>query len=213
MPDKPIATLYYVHDPMCSWCWGFRTQLLKLKQLLPDDIQFTSLVGGLAADSNDPMPAGLQQDIQSAWRRIQQVIPGTQFNFDFWTQNTPRRSTYPACRAVITARQLADKADQMTYGIQQAYYLNAQNPSDLKTLLDVAVSIGLDSSEFEQLMLSSKVETALNTELELVRSIHVYSYPSLVLQLDAETCPVKLDYNSAQTSLLDIASIRSSHHI
>ena len=101
----------------------------------------------------------------------------------------------------------------MTYGIQQAYYLNAQNPSDLKTLLDVAVSIGLDSSEFEQLMLSSKVETALNTELELVRSIHVYSYPSLVLQLDAETCPVKLDYNSAQTSLLDIASIRSSHHI
>ncbi|MFT6977114.1 MAG: putative protein-disulfide isomerase, partial [Shewanella psychromarinicola] len=20
----PNTTLYYVHDPMCSWCWGYR---------------------------------------------------------------------------------------------------------------------------------------------------------------------------------------------
>lgn len=140
------------------------------------------------------------------------MIPGTAFNFDFWTKNTPRRSTYPACRAVIAARQLADKAEQMTYAIQRAYYLNAQNPSDLKTLVDAAVSIGLGANEFEQLMLSSEIESALNTELEQVRSIHVYSYPSLVLQLDNEIYPVRLDYNSAQNILQDISSIRSDHH-
>ncbi|MBE8572891.1 DsbA family protein, partial [Vibrio sp. OPT46] len=27
--------LYYVHDPMCSWCWGYKPTLDKLKQQLP----------------------------------------------------------------------------------------------------------------------------------------------------------------------------------
>ena len=213
MSDKPLAILYYVHDPMCSWCWGFRTQLLQLKQLLPDDIQFVSWVGGLAADSDEAMPEALQQDIQSAWKRIQQVIPSVQFNYDFWTLNKPRRSTYPACRAVIAARQLEDKAEQMTYAIQQAYYLNALNPSDLDTLTEAAISIGLNPAEFEALMYSEDMQIALNTELEQVREIGVYSFPSLVLQLDNEYYNVQLDYNSAQNSLADINRLRANHSL
>ncbi len=209
MSDNSVNTLYYVHDPMCSWCWGFRTQLLKLKPMLSKDIEFVSLVGGLATDSEDPMPTTLQQDIQATWKHIQQVIPGTRFNFDFWTQNTPRRSTYPACRAVIAARQLADRADQMTYAIQQAYYLNAQNPSDLDILITAAGSIGLQTREFEQLMLSTEIEDLLITELEKVKSIHVYSFPSLVLQHNNELYPLKLDYNSAQNMMQDITAIVS----
>ncbi|MDF4306582.1 DsbA family protein, partial [Vibrio parahaemolyticus] len=23
--------LYYVHDPMCSWCWGYKPTIEKLK--------------------------------------------------------------------------------------------------------------------------------------------------------------------------------------
>ena len=211
MSDKPLATLYYVHDPMCSWCWGFRAELLKLKQLLPDEIQFVSRVGGLAADSDEPMPESLQQEIQSAWKRIQQVIPAVQFNYDFWTSNTPRRSTYPACRAIIAARLLDDKAEQMTYGIQQAYYLKALNPSDLVTLTNVAVSIGLNPAEFESLMSSEELQSELNVELDQVREMGVYSFPSLVLQLDDEFHSVKLDYNSAQNNLADIDRLRANH--
>ena len=209
---KPATTiLYYVNDPMCSWCWGFRPVLLQLKQRLPGDIQLVSLVGGLAPDSEQPMAAGLQQDIQGAWRRIQQVIPGTRFNFDFWTRNTPRRSTYPACRAVIAARELAGLEDQMTYGIQQAYYLQARNPSDLDTLSEVALSIGLDAEAFSELMQSEQIHTLLAQELDLVRSIHVNSYPSLVLKMNGQLYPLKLDYLSADHILDEIQHLRSSH--
>jgi len=209
--SSAATILYYVNDPMCSWCWGFRPVLLQLKQQLPADIQLLSLVGGLSPDSQQPMAADLQRDIQGAWQRIQQVIPGTRFNFDFWTENTPRRSTYPACRAVIAARELADLADQMTYAIQQAYYLQARNPSDLDTLTDVAVSIGLDADAFTGLMQSEQIDTLLAQELELVRSIHVNSYPSLVLKINQQLYPVKLDYLSADNILAEIKHLRSSH--
>ena len=41
---------------------------------------------------------------KSNWKRIQEVIPGTKFNYDFWTLCEPKRSTYPSCRAVICAK-------------------------------------------------------------------------------------------------------------
>ncbi len=210
MTNSTSSTLHYVHDPMCSWCWGFREQWLKLKQMLPDDIQIVSRVGGLAVDCDEPMPDALQHDIQSAWKHIQQVIPGTQFNFDFWTLNTARRSTYPACRAVLAATHLARKGDQMTTGIQQAYYLNAKNPSDFNTLTDIADSIGLDTHEFEKLMLSDQINDMLHNELAQVRAIDVHSFPSLVLQTGLHHHSVQLDYNSAQNMLTEIITLHSN---
>jgi putative protein-disulfide isomerase len=48
-------TLYYFHDPMCSWCYGFKTTLQKLKTALPKDLEFIPVLGGLAPDSTQPM--------------------------------------------------------------------------------------------------------------------------------------------------------------
>ena len=195
------ARLYYVHDPMCSWCWGFRPVWLELKQTLPEELQLLSLVGGLAADCDEPMPQALRDKLQATWRRIQQVIPGTEFNFDFWRDNTPRRSTYPACRAVIAARELADKADQMTYAIQQAYYLQARNPSDLAILLDCAESIGIQRNPFEQLLNSDRIRQLLEQELQQVRAIGVSSFPSILLERGKNRQHVPIDYLSSSQML------------
>ena len=94
--------LYYVHDPMCSWCWGYRPTAELLFADLPKDIVRENVLGGLAPDSDEPMSDELLQRIPKHWRTIREML-GTEFNFDFWTECAPRRSTYPACRAVIAA--------------------------------------------------------------------------------------------------------------
>ena len=122
--------LIYVHDPMCSWCWGFTDTYQSLVKRLPEDLTVLRLLGGLAPDSDEVMNESTQMMIQQAWQRIEQMIPGKQFNYDFWTKCKPRRATYPACRAVIAAREQGDKYDVlMTSRIQQAYYQQARNPS------------------------------------------------------------------------------------
>jgi len=118
-------TLIYVHDPMCSWCWGFEPVRKQLFQRLNPNIKVKRLLGGLAPDSHAPMPLEMQVFLQNTWRKIENHIPGTQFNFDFWTKCQPRRSTYPANRAVIAARLQGEQFDElMTTKIQQAYYTN-----------------------------------------------------------------------------------------
>ena len=210
MPTQP-PRLYYIHDPMCSWCWGFRNTWLAIRQQLPESVQLTTLVGGLAPDSAEPMPDSMQQYLQSAWKKIQQTIPGTKFNFDFWTQNTPRRSTYPACRAVVAAKKLAQKEQEMTFGIQQAYYLQAKNPSDLDTLIGVASEIGLDPQAFTDLMNSSEIHDLFEDELQQCRDLGINSFPSLALQIEGQLHGIAIDYNSADATLSQIKSLVEHH--
>ena len=63
---KPI--LYYVYDPMCSWCWGYRPTWLTLQKNLESIVEVTSLVGGLAEDSDVPMPEQMKGFLQQTWK-------------------------------------------------------------------------------------------------------------------------------------------------
>jgi len=210
MNSNPPTTLYYVHDPMCSWCWGFRPVWLEIKQRLPKHIRVISWVGGLAMDSDQPMPQSMRDKLQDTWRHIMQAIPGTEFNFDFWTATTPRRSTYPACRAVIAARRMAGKDEEMTLAIQRAYYLEAKNPSDLATLQQAAEDIGLNSAIFLDQMQSHDLQEAFDGELMRVRAIGVNSFPSLVLENADSRFEIHINYTSADAVLHEIQDILDS---
>ena len=86
------ATLYYVHDPMCSWCWGFRPVWDQLKAALSESVTVINVLGGLAADSNLPMSNDMRLAIQGHWKEIQKQL-STEFNFDFWTRSESNIAT------------------------------------------------------------------------------------------------------------------------
>ncbi|MDW3095626.1 MAG: DsbA family protein [Gammaproteobacteria bacterium] len=194
--------LYYVHDPMCSWCWAFRPVLLALKDKLPKDIEFIRLLGGLAPDRDIPMSEETKRYVIDNWRRIQQQLPETQFNYDFWEKCKPRRSTYPACRAVLAARKQGAQHDEaMTYAIQQAYYLQAKNPSDNETLIALAKQLGLNVSEFSQDLNSININELLLHEIHTARELKLNSFPSFLLMGETQAMHIKPDYSHAEMIL------------
>ena len=56
MNNKLKPVLYYIYDPMCSWCWGYAPTWLKIQKKLESIVQINTKVGGLAEDSNVLMP-------------------------------------------------------------------------------------------------------------------------------------------------------------
>ncbi|MFT5659075.1 MAG: putative protein-disulfide isomerase [Gammaproteobacteria bacterium] len=202
------TTLIYVHDPMCSWCFGFTNTLQSLIDQLPADIKVTRLLGGLAPDSDDPMPESMRSMLEQNWQRIEQMIPGVQFNYDFWTQCQPRRSTYPACRTVIAARNQGEAFDElMTRQIQQAYYRQVRNPSDDSTLIELAGEIGLDVDVFANDLNSTETQQQLLDEINTGRSLGVNGFPSLMLNHGGRHELIYTDYVEAQPMLDQIKAI------
>jgi len=198
--------LTYVYDPMCSWCWAFKDVWQKILAQLPADIEVRYLLGGLAADSDQPMPLAMQQSIKGFWLQIQQQLPDTEFNYDFWDICEPRRSTYPACRAVIAARVQDSQAEPaMLLAIQQAYYLQAKNPSNDDVLIECARSIGLNEAAFAASLRQGETQQALLTELAHVRELGVNSFPSLVLEQEGALHLLDYDYKDPAVLLRQLS--------
>ena len=205
--------LYYIHDPMCSWCWGFNPVLTDLLRRLPGHIRVTRLLGGLAPDSSRPMPAETGNYVQNTWKKIQREIPGTKFNFAFWSDCKPRRSTYPACRAVIAARQQGDEYDKkMTYSIQRAYYIEARNPSDNSTLIELADKMGLNTAKFSAQLDSATTQEKLLSEIDLCRQLKAAHFPSLVVQIEHSINRIPIDYNDSSVMLQLIHQIANKRN-
>lgn len=196
------AQLYYIYDPMCSWCWGYTPTWNRLKKELADHVDIIYGLGGLAEDSKMVMPEDMQHFLQQTWRKISQQL-GTSFNHDFWLQCEPRRSTYPACRATLVARAF-NKEQEMLTAIQHGYYLQAKNPSDIDTLHTLAIEIGLNGEHFLQQMASQQLDDALKAEIVKMRSMPINGFPALVLIKDQQCSAITLDYKDWHKSYEDI---------
>jgi len=187
---------------MCSWCYGFSAVWQQVVAGLDDSIEVKYLLGGLAPDTEQPMPEEMRANIRDNWQRIEQEIPGTEFNFDFWSECQPRRSTYPSCRAVIAARMQRPESEvEMVEAIRKAYYQQARNPSDLEVLIDIAASIGLDRESFIDDIGSADCEEQLQKEIQQCRDLDVFSFPSLVLKQGKSNTLLDIDYNDKKVIL------------
>jgi putative protein-disulfide isomerase len=202
-------TLYYFHDPMCSWCWAFRPRWQDIVAGLPHHVRSQRVLGGLASDTDQTMPTDMQAKLRSIWQKIQQTVPGTPFNFEFWEQCVPRRSTYAACRAVIAARrQSPDHEEMMILAIQQAYYVEARNPADSNTLSELASEIGLDRALFSADIESPAVQEELLKEIEFTRRREVKGFPTLLLEKEGIFITIQHDYTDAKAVLHQIRRLR-----
>jgi len=192
---------------MCSWCWAFSPTWTKVRETLPIQINIHHLLGGLAPDSKIIMPTETREYVIGNWKRIQEVIPGTKFNYNFWTLCEPKRSTYPSCRAVICAKNQRPEIEQsMINAIQHAYYLNAQNPSNEDVLIKIANDLGLDTERFKKDLRSTKVNETLLNEIKLAQSISSNGFPSLVLNTDDKLKKINIDYLDANYIINQIIS-------
>ena len=191
---------------MCSWCWGFSKTWSAIKSSFSDEIKIHYVMGGLAPDSNEPMTDEMREYIQMNWRKIEHSIPGTKFNYDFWSNCSPRRSTFPACRAVIAVRkQNLSLEEQMINSIQHAYYMDAKNPSDDSTLIGLASKLDIDIEHFKKTLNDNETQSLLLEDISIAKQLDAQGFPSLFYKDSKEIRPLQIDYNNPRIILDQIS--------
>ncbi|MBB1489250.1 DsbA family protein [Oceanospirillum sediminis] len=211
--ERKDPLLIYVADPMCSWCHAYAPVYQRIREgFLADYADRMAskssfvVTGGLAPDSDEPMPEEQQQYIRGIWQKIE-ATTGTRFNYDFWEQCVPRRSTWPACRAVIAARAQGLELEMLT-AIQQDYYQQAKNPSDWPVLEDCARSVPtMDIAQFIREYERIHREQVLEREVEFIRRLGVQGFPTLIIKQKGSWSALPVDYLSAESALEAIGKL------
>ena len=210
------TTLYYVADPMCSWCWGFAPVVEEVRQKLAPEVVWRPVMGGLARDSDEPMPPEMRQYIRHHWQSVAERT-GAVFNWEFWSRCQPRRSTYPACRAVLAAGAQSESDDgqrrasesRMFEAIQRAYYTEARNPSLVETPIELAGEIGLDGQAFASDLQAAETESRLQADFDLRRRLQATAFPSLILEHGSTCSWVARGYTERPTVLSRLSELHA----
>ena len=170
--------LYYFADPMCSWCYGFGP-ILSQFVAKHADLPLSIVMGGLRPYTKDPAADKQKADIRNHWRHVKEAS-GLPFNDALLMTPGFIYDTEPACRAVVTAREMMH-TNVLAYlqAVQSAFYRNARDVTDANVLADIASEHGMLRAPFLAALKSAQMRDAVRGDFAVTQSHGVRGFPAL----------------------------------
>lgn len=174
--------LLYVMDPMCSWCWGFAPVLQALaEQAAACGVPLELVVGGLRQERAALDPAGRVR-ILGHWQAVN-AMTGQLFNFHDGLPEGLVYHTEPACRALVTARQLdGEKVWTLLQLIQEAFYCEGRDVTQAPVLRELATAAGLPRQAFAEAFDSAAMQAATQKDFAWVQDLGIAGFPTLLAE-------------------------------
>lgn len=192
------ASLIYVGDPLCSWCYGFGPEISALEAAFRERAGLRVIVGGLRPYTTAPMDDALKRYLREAWQSVAKAS-GLPFNFGLLEREDFVYDTEPACRAVVTARSLsAEAALPVFLAIQEAFYRDNRDPTREHVLADVAQAAGLERGEFLARLGTEHMKQATRQDFASARSLGIRGFPTVLLSRDGDLALVASGFTRAE---------------
>jgi len=183
MSDTATKELIFIGDPMCSWCWGFAPDLRTLRDNYADRVAFTAMVGGLRPGTDKVMDEEAKGYIRHHWEEVQ-AKTGQSFDFSLFERDDFYYDTEPACRAVVTTRNMTPKdsgaAFDMHEALHKAFYADNRDITQTGILTDIASETGLDAGDFGKHFESDDMQKATQVDFALSRRLGVTGFPTII---------------------------------
>ena len=180
------SRLLYVMDPMCSWCWGFAPVIEALaEQAAAASVPLQIVVGGLRRDQV-AVDAAARVRYLGYWQAVN-ASTGQLFDFERGLPEGLVYDTEPACRALVTARNLhAPSAWTLLKLIQQAFYTEGADVTQASVLVQLAEQAGIPRIEFAEAFDSPAMQEATAADFTWVQDLGISGFPTLLAERDGQ---------------------------
>jgi len=205
-----MSKFVYIGDPMCSWCYGFGPEIQRFLLTQPE-AELDIVVGGLRAYNRQVMDEGQRDMILTHWKKVAQ-ISGLPFDMAGLDRQGFVYDTEPVCRAVVTAKILAEDMPSMAIlevflALQRAFYAEACDVTDEAVLAQVASEAlnafdGTDSfdvASFYETLTSPPSRDETRQHFEQVQRWGVRGYPVLLAVKEDGLHMLSSGYANAET--------------
>ncbi|MGP0174676.1 DsbA family protein [Pseudomonas sp. NCHU5208] len=180
------SRLLYVMDPMCSWCWGFAPVLKALaEQAAAQDVPLHLIAGGLRRDQV-AVDAAARVRYLGYWQAVN-ASTGQLFDFERGLPEGLVYDTEPACRALVTARNLdAGSAWPLAERIQRAFYTEGADVTQASVLVQLAEQAGIPRIEFAEAFDSQAMHEATAADFTWVQDLGIAGFPTLLAEQNGQ---------------------------
>ena len=188
--------LLYIADPMCSWCYGFGTELSDLLAR-HSGMQVDLVMGGLRAYNTNVMDAAMKDTLRGHWEQVSQAS-GQPFSQDLFERDDFIYDTEPACRAVVVARsQAPELALSLMRAIQTAFYRDGRDVTQGDVLADIAAETGLQRDLFIAAWNSQEAQDAARADFMSTQRPGAQGFPTLAMVENSQLYFIANGYTKA----------------
>ena len=180
------ARLLYVMDPMCSWCWGFAPVAAALIAQARDAGVPTRLVLGGLRSGGSALDASTRRYILEHWQAVAEAT-GQPFRFDGAMPDGFVYDTEPACRALVTARELdAERVWPLLQLIQRSFYEQGVDVTTVLQLVELAERAGFDRATFAEALTRADTRAATAADFSWVQDLGIAGFPTLLAERNGQ---------------------------
>jgi putative protein-disulfide isomerase len=191
------SQLIYIGDPMCSWCYGFAPEITKLQNEFEDQLDFKLIVGGLRPYGTETM-ASLGDFLKHHWEDVYNRS-GQPFSYDIIQDTTFIYDTEPACRAVVTVREMNPSIELAFFkDIQTAFYVENKNTNNIDTYITLVKKHKLNETEFATLFNSEEMKKATLADFQLSSQLGATGFPATIIMHEGKTYTIARGYAKAE---------------
>jgi len=173
-----MSELVFVIDPMCSWSWGFQPVMEALRHTHRDRYRFSLIAGGLRTTGDMIWNTRSKTYLRQNWDAVTQKT-GQPFSSRLFEKVSFDYNTYPACKALITVRELwGDEASfAYLYRIQKAFYIEGVDITSVDVLTRY---VAQDPFAFQTFFSSDRAEMLMQNDFAKARAMGANAFPSTV---------------------------------
>lgn len=158
-----MVEVTYVTDPACPRSWAAEPAIRRVLAEFGDRLRFTFVMEGLAREVDDPVQLALELLDAGA-------ASGMPVDARGWLEDAPR-STFPACLAVVAAREQACEG-ALLRALRTGFCLRRARLDTRDALLTAARTVpGLDVTRLAIALDSSATVEAFGADLEHARAL------------------------------------------
>jgi putative protein-disulfide isomerase len=195
--EMSTATLHYIYDPLCGWCYA-AAPLVEAAHKLPNLVIELHAGGMLSGYRRRPITAQWREFVLPHDQRIA-ALSGQPFGdayFDGLLRDTTAvLDSTPPIAAILAVQELSGQGLAMLRRIQRAHYVEGQRVADAAVLQVLAEEIGSAPTTFRETYTRMLAESAQE---------HITATQSLLARAGGNGFPTfVLDRAGAASTLLD----------
>lgn len=183
------ATLHYIYDPLCGWCYGAKPLVQAARTVLP----VVAHGGGMMTGRNrQPVSPQLRDYVMPHDHRIAEYT-GQPFGEAYFEgllrDHSAVFDSAPPIAAILAAQALTGQGLELLGRLQTAHYVEGRRIADKDVLLALAEETGFDRATFDKAFeqaTEGELQDHIKDSRGLLAKVGGQGFPTLVLEQDGQ---------------------------
>ncbi len=180
-------TIYYVYDPLCSWCYGFSPVIKKLKTEYHDKFDFQVISGGMQTGERKQPVSAIRDYLMGAYKNVTERT-GVEFGDNFMAileEGNRMLDSIPPSIALSIVKDLNPKeALNFAATIQEAIYFNGFDWNSVDAYIPYLKAYNINPEDFKIKFKEPLYKEKTLEDFKLAANFGVTGFPSVILKKD-----------------------------